>query len=81
MRFVRYPIVTSACALAILQTNLPAAAESIPVGPVADAFYAPPSPLLVNVVLKTGAEFVGYIELPHHNGQSKSEHWKVTRES
>jgi ribosomal-protein-alanine N-acetyltransferase len=30
---------------------------------------------------KTGAEFVGYIELPHHNGQSKSERWKVTRES
>ena len=30
---------------------------------------------------KTGAEFVGYIELPHHNGQSKAEHWKVTRES
>jgi [ribosomal protein S5]-alanine N-acetyltransferase len=29
---------------------------------------------------KTGAEFVGYIELPHHNGQSKSERWKVTRE-
>ncbi len=30
---------------------------------------------------KTGAEFVGYIELLHHNGQSKSEKWKVTRES
>jgi [ribosomal protein S5]-alanine N-acetyltransferase len=30
---------------------------------------------------KTGAEFVGYIELAHHNGQSKSEKWKVTRES
>jgi pimeloyl-ACP methyl ester carboxylesterase len=45
MRFVRYLIVTSACALAIMQTNLPAAAESIPVGPVADAFYAPPLPL------------------------------------
>jgi [ribosomal protein S5]-alanine N-acetyltransferase len=30
---------------------------------------------------KTGAEFVGYIELPHHNGQTKSEKWKVTRES
>jgi [ribosomal protein S5]-alanine N-acetyltransferase len=29
---------------------------------------------------KTGAEFVGYVELPHHNGQSKSEKWKVTRE-
>jgi RimJ/RimL family protein N-acetyltransferase len=28
---------------------------------------------------KTGAEFVGYIELLHHNGQSKSEKWKVTR--
>ena len=27
---------------------------------------------------KTGAEFVGYIELPHHNGQSKTEKWKVT---
>jgi ribosomal-protein-alanine N-acetyltransferase len=30
---------------------------------------------------KTGAEFVGYIELPHHNGQTTSEKWKVTRES
>jgi ribosomal-protein-alanine N-acetyltransferase len=30
---------------------------------------------------KTGAEFVGYVELLHHNGQSKSEKWKVTRES
>ena len=30
---------------------------------------------------KTGAEFVGYIELPHHNGQSMSEKWKVTRET
>jgi RimJ/RimL family protein N-acetyltransferase len=29
---------------------------------------------------KTGAEFVGYIELSHHNGQSKAEHWKVTRQ-
>ena len=28
---------------------------------------------------KTGAEFVGYIELPHHGGQSRSEKWKVTR--
>ncbi len=30
---------------------------------------------------KTGAEFVGYIELAHHNGQSKSEKWRVTREN
>jgi ribosomal-protein-alanine N-acetyltransferase len=30
---------------------------------------------------KTGAEFVGYIELAHHNGQSKSERWRVTREN
>jgi RimJ/RimL family protein N-acetyltransferase len=30
---------------------------------------------------KTSAEFVGHIELPHHNGESKSEQWKVTRES
>jgi [ribosomal protein S5]-alanine N-acetyltransferase len=29
---------------------------------------------------KTGAEFLGHIELPHHNGESKSEQWKVTRE-
>lgn len=29
---------------------------------------------------KTGAEFVGYVELPHHNGESKAEQWKVTRE-
>jgi len=30
---------------------------------------------------KTGAEFVGHVELPHHDGQSRSEKWKVTRES
>lgn len=30
---------------------------------------------------KTGAEFVGYIELLHHNGQTRSEQWKVTREN
>ena len=30
---------------------------------------------------KTGAEFVGIVELPHHDGQTKAERWKVTRES
>lgn len=30
---------------------------------------------------KTGAEFVGHIELAHHNGQSKTERWRVTRGS
>lgn len=30
---------------------------------------------------KTGAEFVGYIDLPHHNGESAAERWRVTRES
>jgi [ribosomal protein S5]-alanine N-acetyltransferase len=30
---------------------------------------------------KTGAEFVGHVELPHHNGESTAEKWKVTRES
>jgi ribosomal-protein-alanine N-acetyltransferase len=30
---------------------------------------------------KTGAEFVGYVELPHHDGQSRSEKWRVTREN
>lgn len=29
---------------------------------------------------KTGAEFVGYVELAHHSGESKSEQWRVTRE-
>ncbi|MBV9559085.1 MAG: GNAT family N-acetyltransferase [Bradyrhizobium sp.] len=29
---------------------------------------------------KTGAEFVGHIELLHHSGQSKAEKWKVTRQ-
>jgi ribosomal-protein-alanine N-acetyltransferase len=28
---------------------------------------------------KTGAEFVGYIELAHHNGETRSERWIVTR--
>jgi ribosomal-protein-alanine N-acetyltransferase len=30
---------------------------------------------------KTGAEYVGNIELLHHDGQTKAEKWKVTRES
>jgi len=30
---------------------------------------------------KTGAEFVGFVEILHHNGQTKSEKWKVTREN
>ncbi|MGY3531674.1 GNAT family N-acetyltransferase [Bradyrhizobium sp. USDA 4452] len=30
---------------------------------------------------KTGAEFVGLVELPHHNGESRAEKWKVTRET
>ena len=30
---------------------------------------------------KTGAEFVGFVELPHHNGESRAEKWKVTRET
>ncbi len=30
---------------------------------------------------KTGAEFVCNIELSHHDGQTKAEKWKVTRES
>lgn len=30
---------------------------------------------------KTGAEFVGFIELAHHGGQSKSERWIVRREA
>ncbi len=30
---------------------------------------------------KTGAEFVGHVDLPHHDGQSKAERWIATRES
>jgi ribosomal-protein-alanine N-acetyltransferase len=30
---------------------------------------------------KTGAEFVGYIELAHHSGQTLAEKWRVTREN
>jgi len=30
---------------------------------------------------KTGAEFVGFVELPHHNGESRAERWKVTRDT
>jgi hypothetical protein len=30
---------------------------------------------------KTGAEFVGFIELAHHGEQSKSEKWIVRREA
>lgn len=29
---------------------------------------------------KTGAEFVGLVELPHHTGESSAEKWRVTRE-
>jgi ribosomal-protein-alanine N-acetyltransferase len=31
--------------------------------------------------VKTGAKFVGHIELLHHDGQTKAEQWIVTRES
>ena len=30
---------------------------------------------------KTGAEFVGYVELAHHNGQARAEKWRVTRQN
>ncbi|MGC2779930.1 MAG: GNAT family N-acetyltransferase [Bradyrhizobium sp.] len=30
---------------------------------------------------KTGAEFTGFIELAHHNGETKSEKWIVRRET
>lgn len=30
---------------------------------------------------KTGAEFLGYVELAHHTGETKTEQWKVTKES
>ena len=30
---------------------------------------------------KTGAEFVGFIEIAHHNGQTRAEKWRVTRKS
>ena len=30
---------------------------------------------------KTGAEFAGFVELPHHNGESRAEKWKVARET
>jgi RimJ/RimL family protein N-acetyltransferase len=30
---------------------------------------------------KTGAEFVGFIELAHHDGKPNSEHWIVRREA
>jgi ribosomal-protein-alanine N-acetyltransferase len=30
---------------------------------------------------KTGAVLVGYVDIPHHSGESRSEKWRVTRES
>jgi RimJ/RimL family protein N-acetyltransferase len=30
---------------------------------------------------KTAAEFIGFIELAHHNGETRSEQWIVTRAS
>ena len=30
---------------------------------------------------KTGAEFLGYVELAHHSGQTRAEKWRVTREN
>ncbi|MGJ4993768.1 GNAT family N-acetyltransferase [Bradyrhizobium sp. HKCCYLS3077] len=30
---------------------------------------------------KTGAEFIGHIALPHHNGETRSEKWIVRREA
>jgi hypothetical protein len=42
---------------------------------------ATPPPTTPRVGQKTGAEFVGFIELAHHGGQSKSEKWIVRREA
>jgi [ribosomal protein S5]-alanine N-acetyltransferase len=30
---------------------------------------------------KTGAVFVGHVDVPHHSGETRSERWLVTRES
>jgi RimJ/RimL family protein N-acetyltransferase len=30
---------------------------------------------------KTGAVFVGYVDVPHHSGEQRSEKWRVTREN
>lgn len=49
-----------------------------------DSFHVLNAPSNVGsrrVKQKTGAEFVGYAELPHHNGERKAEKWKVTRAS
>ncbi len=49
-----------------------------------DHFYVCNAPSNVGsrrVKQKTGAEFVGFVELPHHNGESSAEKWKVTRET
>jgi len=35
----------------------------------------------VKGLLAAGAEFVGYVELAHHNGQSRAERWRVTRKN
>ena len=44
---------------------------------------AMPLPMMASrrVKQKTGAEFVGFIELAHHNGQTRAEKWRVTRKS
>jgi RimJ/RimL family protein N-acetyltransferase len=47
-----------------------------------ESFYVLNAPSNIGsrrVKQKTGAEFVGHVELPHHNGERKAERWKVTR--
>ena len=49
-----------------------------------ESFYVLNAPSNIGsrrVKQKTGAEFVGYAELPHHNGERKAEKWKVSRAS
>jgi RimJ/RimL family protein N-acetyltransferase len=49
-----------------------------------ESFYvcnAASNPGSRRVKQKTAAEFVGYVDLPHHDGQTRSEKWRMTREN
>lgn len=49
-----------------------------------ESFYvcnAPSNVASRRVKQKTGAEFIGHVEPPHHSGESSAEKWKVTRTS
>jgi len=68
-----------------LMTEAIAAVNDFAFGPLGiDQFYVcnvATNAASRRVKQKTGAEFVGFVELAHHDGQTRSERWIVRREA